>query len=343
MKDEFLEYYPNRIAKEHKFEKHLKNPKRFHQFSREQHFEDEKLGVKRAFAFQEFHLWKDWIEKGRNIFDFSNNISDLLKETDILDMDISLIKSPYSTFYIDLSKAKIPFEENGEIYIEGAFIRDDIEENEDWERTISINFVSSDYINNYWKINKDLCWDSDRGFQSILLFLDRKGNLNTIKEAVEYIKKAFLNNGYDDLTENRKNELHQIHNQFIDRTINFIINCLLYLTTKEVDIEEEYPKNLPSYLKAKLSKANSKRKTEIAETEIIRSGFTKIKYVGRKIKSNYISNDLNGEISTHWRKGHWRNQKFGKNLLESKLVWIMPTIVNKEKGEPKKGHIYEIK
>lgn len=342
MKNQFLEYYPNRIAKEYKFEKHLKNPKKFHQFCREQYFENEKLGVSRAFALHEFHIWKDWIEKGRNIFDFSNNISDLLKETDILDMDISLIKSPYSKFYIDLSKAKIPFEKNGNIYLEGAFIRDDIEEDEDWERTISIDFVSSEYINSYWKINKDLCWDSDRGFHSISLFLDKKGNLNTIKDAVEYSKKVFLNNGYNDLTENRKSELHQIRNQFIDRTINFIINCLLYLTTKEIDIEEEYPKSLPSYLKDKLKKANTKRKNGIVETEISRNGFTKIKYIGRKITLNYGSKNYNGETSTHWRKGHWRNQKIGENLSESKLVWIMPTIVNKDKGTPKKGHIYEI-
>jgi len=77
--------------------------------------------------------------------------------------------------------------------------------------------------------------------------------------------------------------------------------------------------------------------------EILRNGFTKIKHVGRRIKSSYISKNSNGEVSTHWRKGHWRNQKIRKNPSESKLVWIMPTVVNKEKGEPKKGHIYEIK
>jgi hypothetical protein len=46
------------------------------------------------------------------------------------------------------------------------------------------------------------------------------------------------------------------------------------------------------------------------------------------------------DISPHWRRGHWRNQPFGEKLSEKKLIWIKPTIVNKEKGEPIKGHIY---
>lgn len=344
MKGEFLEYYPNKIAKDYKFEKQLKNPEQFRKFCREQFFEDEKLGVKRAFILQEFYIWKDWNQKGRNIFDFSNNISELLKETDVLDIDISLIKLPYSAFYIDLSSAKIPFEENGSVYVEGAFIRDESHDENDYERAISIDFVSSNYIDNYWLINKDLCWDSDRGFHSILLFLDRKDNLNTIENAIEFDKKVFVGNPIsDDRDENIKIELYLIHKQFVNRTINFIINCLLYLTTKEVDIDEQYPKDLPSHLKTKLDKANTRRKKEIAKAEIINNGFTKIKYVGQKIRLNNLCKNSNGDIPTHWRKGHWRNQKFGENLSKSKLVWIMPTIVNKEKGEPKKGHIYEIK
>lgn len=29
----------------------------------------------------------------------------------------------------------------------------------------------------------------------------------------------------------------------------------------------------------------------------------------------------------HWRRGHYRNQKFGKELRESKIIWIEPTLV----------------
>lgn len=32
----------------------------------------------------------------------------------------------------------------------------------------------------------------------------------------------------------------------------------------------------------------------------------------------------------HWRRGHWRNQRFGKALAETRLLWIRPTMVSAE-------------
>lgn len=363
MPNEYLEYYPNKLAKDFKFEKHLKNEKKFEEYSRGKsvpYYKDEgnwgtklDLGnvpeneaVKRAFILQEFRIWKEWKNLGRNIFSFSQNITELLKETDVLDIDISLIKLPYQNFYIDLSSAKIPLEENSSEFIEGAFIRDehdDGDNGETFERAIDIDFVSKDYIDKYWKINKHLDWDMERGFHSMVLFLDRKDSLKTIEDAIKFDKKAFVGEyTFDDRDDDTKIDLYLIHKQFVDRTINFIINCLLYLTTKEADIEEKYPTDLPTHLKSKLAKANTKRKKEVVKDEIFRNGFTKIKYVGQNIKQTHNNNGSNGDVATHWRRGHWRNQKFGQNLSESKLVWILPTIVNKEKGEPKTGHIYKI-
>lgn len=360
MSKKYLEYYPNQIALENKFEKHLKNTKRFAEFCRGKdvpYYQDEgnwgtkldledvseREGVKRAYLLQEFYIWKEWKEKGRNIFHFSENITDLLKQTDVLDIDISLIKLPYSDFYIDLSSAKIPFEEDSSEIIEGAFIRDEYHDGKDYERAINIDFVSKEYIGKYWNINKDLCWDTERGFHSILLFLDRKDNLKTIEDAINFDKDGFVSTPmFDDRDEDTKKGLYSIHKQFVDRTINFIINCLLYLTTKEVDIDEKYPVDLPVHLKNKLDKATTKRKKEVVHSEILQNGFTKVKYVGYRLTTAKPLDNSGRELNPHWRRGHWRNQKFGENLNDSKLIWIMPTIVNKERGEPRKGHIYTV-
>jgi len=231
--------------------------------------------------------------------------------------------------------------------LKGHFIRDEHDDGDNadtFERAINIDFASSGYIEKYWTINKELCWDSDRGFHSMLLFLDRKDNLKTIYDAIKFDKDGFVGNPvFDDRSEDTKIDLYLIHKQFVDRTINFIINCLLYLTTKEADIDEKYPEDLPIHLKSKFEKANTKRKKEVATEEISRCGFTKIKYVGHRIKTTKLIDSTGKEVAAHWRRGHWRNQKFGVNLSESKLLWIMPTIVNKDKGEPQKGHVYELK
>lgn len=346
MTKKFSEYYPNQIAKDNKYEKYLKNPGRLYREYRKPLFESDKIGVKKAYVYQEFHIWKEWKDGGRNIFHFSKNLIGLLRKTDVLDIDLSLIKLPYSSFYIDLSESKIPFEENGSEFIEGVFIReeqDDRDDEQSFERAINIDFVGKDYIEKYWSINKDLCWDTERGFHSILLFLNRKGNLKTVENAIDFDKKGFVGEYmFDERDDDTKIDLYLIHKQFVDRTISLAINCLLYLTTKELDLTEKYPEDLPIHLKTTLEKANTKRKTELAKNDITKSGFTKIKYVGYKIRSTQLKESTGKEVAAHWRRGHWRNQKFGMNLTESKVVWIMPTIVNKGKGDPKKGHLYEI-
>lgn len=346
MSKKFSEYYPNSIAKENKYEKYLKKEKRLYPDFREPYFESEELGVKKAYIYQEFYLWKDWKQRGKNIFQFSKDIIELLKETDVLDIDLSIIKLPYNAFYIDLSEAKIPFKENDDVFIDGVFIRDEQDDGDNgqsFERAINIDFVSKDYIGKYWTVNKDLCWDTERGFHSMLLFLDRKDNLKTVEDAIKFDKKGFVGEyTIDERDDDTKIDLYLIHKQFVDRTINLAINCLLYLTTADKDITEKYPSDLPLNLKTKLEKANTKRKKEVVKSEISTSGFTKIKYVGYKIKADYPKSTTGKEIAVHWRRGHWRNQKYGHNLTESKLIWIMPTLVNKEKGEPQKGHIYEI-
>ncbi|PKP14556.1 MAG: hypothetical protein CVU07_14265, partial [Bacteroidetes bacterium HGW-Bacteroidetes-23] len=152
MTKKFSEYYPNQIAKENKYEKYLKDPNRLYRECREPHFESEKVGVKKSYIYQEFHIWQEWKNGGKNIFHFSKNLIKLLKETDVLDIDLSLIKLPYSSFYIDLSESKIPFEENGNEFIDGVFIRDEQDDGyngQSFERAINIDFVGKDYIEKY--------------------------------------------------------------------------------------------------------------------------------------------------------------------------------------------------
>lgn len=39
--------------------------------------------------------------------------------------------------------------------------------------------------------------------------------------------------------------------------------------------------------------------------------------------------------STHWRRGHFRNQRFGEALSNVKVVWIQPTLVGLGQAQPK--------
>ena len=102
------------------------------------------------------------------------------------------------------------------------------------------------------------------------------------------------------------------------------------------------PKGLPSNLDKKLSFAKTSKDIKKVENTFEQLGFTKIHYVGQSFERKHY-NTLNcSSLQTHWRRGHWRNQKFGEHLKESKIIWILPTIVNNDKGELIKGHLYNV-
>jgi len=356
----YIDYYPNRTAKLNGFHKHLKDKERFNNYcngKNEYVYEDEgNYGWKRnnthltndqrlyrEYLWNDFGHWEKWQQSGRNIFDFSTELLDRLKHTDVADVNLENIKLPYTNFYLDISNANIPFANDYAPIIEGVFITEEYNETIDsdvsYERVISFSFTG-EYLNTFRHIN-DKLYNHVRGFHQYSLFLDKPYNLLTVQHAVQDAKEMFLNvNTWEDHDDDSKIDLYTVHADFIDRTINLMVNCLLYLSLKDRDVIEKYTSDLPIHLKTKVEKATTNRKREVAYSEINHFGFTKIKYVGSSIVSlkNYDSNT--GNILPHWRRGHWRKQKFGEQLSQSKLIWIMPTIVNNDKGDPVKGHLY---
>jgi hypothetical protein len=118
---------------------------------------------------------------------------------------------------------------------------------------------------------------------------------------------------------------------------------MLYLSqpADKKDIDITLPKGLPSNFDKKLSFAKTAKEIKKVEDKIESLGFTKIHFVGQSFQRSHGALLNNSTMPTHWRRGHWRNQKYGKNLMDNKVIWILPTIVNKDKGEPIKGHIYD--
>lgn len=357
----YLDFYPCRIAKENDFVRHTKNKESFQDFclgKDEWFYKDEgnygyerntknftdNQKLDREYLWGEFNLWNTWIKSGRNIFDFSEDILTLLKHTDVSQVELEFIKIPYSFFYLDLSAAKIPFAGDCAALVEGVYVSEYFNEMQDedvtYERCISFSFTG-DYINYFKNINGNI-YNHLRGFHTYELALDKPEKLTSVGDAVKYAKDIFVIGGtWDNQEADTKIDLYKIHSDFIERTIKLVVNSLLYLTLTDKDIKEDFPADLPSNLKAKLSKAKTKHQKEVALNEIWISGFTKIKYVGNTFKRSHYSTFATSTVSPHWRRGHWRNQKFGEGLKEHKLIWIVPTIVNKEKGDPKQGHIYE--
>jgi hypothetical protein len=307
----------------------------------------------------EFFDWERWFKNGRNIFSFSKDLLEMLNHTEVNEITYESFNLPYDNFYISLKPLGIRASEDSDKIIEGVYVsidRDTMKKNptdssEDFEDfAIGFHFVGDfeEFIVKY----HDKVWNDfgsgGQSFWNYAFFFNKDRKIVKIIDAINDWKEVYshslfpqepeeTNDGYLDLFNN--------YLKFVDSTSIILVNCLLYLSMpkEDKDIETKYTEDLPFNFNRKLRLSKSKSETSKIESKISTSGYSKIQYVGKSYTRKPLSkNTISGTTPPHWRRGHWRNQRYGEKLTSKKLVWIKPVIVNNEKGQPLKGHVYEL-
>jgi len=121
--------------------------------------------------------------------------------------------------------------------------------------------------------------------------------------------------------------------------LRLIVNALCYLVAYPDDVETRYPDGTPPALLEKLKRATKPKERQRTTSKLLSMGYTRVHFCGRAVHEHELVAPR-GEVAPHWRRGHWRRQAAGPKHSERKLIWIMPTIVRRDKGEPERGRIY---
>ena len=343
---EILYYYPNRFASSRAYLKSI-NTKinsrndldkyinvvvnetvRESKNETERYFDQDTLQIRMVTEVENLYSYSKFKNCGSNIFSFSKELLEMFDKTDVENIEYQHIKHPYKEYYIsfrDLNRSLLGEYMEYEHCIDGVYISTEID-------NCIILLISG------FNDNKKKNWWYYPDFTNINTLDFIQPNKN-VKFALENLYDNLFKK-YSDENPNLKPNLNRTFEE-ISRNIKLIINSILYLSTSKRDIKKEFPENLPQNLISKLKKAKTKHKIEVAETDIKRSGFSKINFVGKSFIRKNIKPEK-GDVETHWRRGHWRNQLYGKDLLDNKFIWIEPTIVRADKGVPEKGHIYNI-
>lgn len=151
----------------------------------------------------------------------------------------------------------------------------------------------------------------------------------------------------------RARRVEEFFNQeeaFMD-ALNIMANALCFITARPEDISEEWDREPPKWVADALSdeatnrSARDRRREALAEVN--RSDFTRIRVCGRKLFGEGVSEEQARAGSgmtprAHWRRGHWRRQRHGKELALVTLRWIRPTLVMKDNGSVVDSRIYEV-
>ena len=108
-----------------------------------------------------------------------------------------------------------------------------------------------------------------------------------------------------------------------------IANLLAWLKHLPEDFEDGWPDGAPVRLVEQL-KSGTAREQARARSKLWSTGFAPIKRVGVRFEREF---QIERTVSQHIRRGHWRNQAHGAGFSLRKLIWILPMIVGREKGE----------
>lgn len=288
---------------------------------------------------------------GRNIFDFSPAIATLFRETDVDDVPISSIQLPYRSSYLWFGAQQDLDLWSGGYFVDGAYVAKNFE-----QLDIVLSIVRSDV--DYSRAG--FLSARDRYYYFYVPLGDEAKTIGDALKSVIEKDKPFEPKIHEDVSgeyeiDGQRVQLQDVHRQtavtaaaekrtgystFAD-ALRLIINGLCFLTAYSDDVERRYGDDVPAALLEKLKRSMTAKERRRSESKLASMGYTRIHFCGRAFEK-LGATPTKAEVTPHWRRGHWRHQSFGPKQVQRKLVWIMPTIVRRDKGMPEHGHIYLI-
>jgi hypothetical protein len=305
-----------------------------------------------------FMHYANFHRHGMNIFDFQPTLGELLRHTDVDDVLLSLIKFPYDSFYIAFGlQPHLDLWAQG-YFVDGAYVsRAALDDGIMIEILLTTRRTEIDY-----RAKSNFILNRDRYYYFPMRLEKMDINVETalsgsIVEHTPFTPKNIPDTSgvyevagkqvsvFDRGGESQIEDAHankEGYPVFLE-ALKFVINGLCYLSSPSKEINTRFPDDTPKGLLRKLGPV--KKQAEIARTmsKLASMGYRKVHFCGDALQKEYAGIPTGRELSAHWRRGHWRNQAYGESFSEHKLLWIMPTVVRKDKGEPAFGHIYDVK
>jgi hypothetical protein len=306
---------------------------------------------------------------GRNIFALSPALRDMLNHTAVGDLRWDDLHLPYPSLYLHFgtgSEIELPLEhfehkhglEDGELgspevaywdlayYLDGAFVH------RGTGQALDITLV---FRNPRETFVSKVSVPADYRFPTISFSLDignSKAPVRTFDDAVVVFSDIWDASsqvgelGYGVmrrlLEKPKEFEFASERDQYIllDQAILLIVNSLCYLNLTEKPDRAGLTNPQAEALQEQIRQAKNKQRRQPLQEKLARLSYSTIRYFGDNLTSPGPA--AGGEVAAHWRRGHWRRQPVGVGRSETRLLWLQPTVVRRDKGEPVQGHVYDV-
>lgn len=257
------------------------------------------------------------MNRGR-MFTLDDELVSMLQNTDIgADLPISTLVIPYPVVYVQLGKLRdgrsgyLKDRLTGDHVIEGAYIASVSDSIDGRIMEIGITCAPNE--------NSSNLYDDHVEWLSIIV-----NETDTIEEAVKKVHSMGRLVGKDEnITIPRGPESAELIKRHT-ATIELLLKSLLYINLPEVR-KSMVDEGTQAIMKVNRAVSGAhKRKAKKAA----RSAYDTILILPPVSHTPGAANSDGRSVSAHWRRGHFRNQRYGEKLSLSKIVWIQPVLVN---------------
>ncbi|MFX2258170.1 hypothetical protein V6380_15615 [Acinetobacter variabilis] len=296
-----------------------------------------------------------FIACGKQIFQFSKELTEMLNQTGNDDIQMGNIKLPYNSIYLYFGPQDNLALENGWL-VDGAYIES---RGESGNFRITLTCVPLDIEKSkYWILkpepyySQDIVGDyADKNLKEVISIIYKKtiDSLSSRRSSIDTEAEQILaesNIKVIDKTEENtviRIEESQLKFPIYQSALTLIVNALCYISSYKEDIEHKFTDEVPKILLESLKTAKNPIK---AEQKLKADGYSKVHICGEHIAAQAGISTGQRSVEVHWRRGHWRKQPYGENRSLIKLKWIMPMLIgvkdHEEQKLPLQGHIYDV-
>jgi hypothetical protein len=284
---------------------------------------------------------------GRQIFDFSKDVTELFKNTDVNDCTLQNLHLPYPSQYIRFGPQQDTWTDMGGIRecFDGAFISliemkgDDGSPLNKGRETHRINFVLTTIREDGSRPNLPHFSGEVAAEDMGLSAFDALHN--AISQSIEVSKIAATEMPSDG---GRNQAREEGLKNMLARVTPLLVNAMFYLENPPVEPTPRPSPGTPKewvedWERLPQGKQNALRK------KIASQGHTIVHLVtsGRNSKDCQADQPTeDARRSAHWRRGHWREQAHGPALSLRKRILIRPMMINAKGMDPVDvpGHVY---
>lgn len=288
-----------------------------------------------------------FVAKGKQIFDINQNLTTLFKQTDVHDVPVQQMKTPYPCFYLYFGRQDdMPFTEGW--HVDGAYV---MHMPEHKVLQMMVTCVPDNLERSWhWAQEPDPCYfmvisgeqydktfgqAMDETYEKKIADLQHEidypipDRVQTVPDGRGGVKQVMVTSNSHLRAAVEKKMIEAFH-EVGHKALRLVVNSLCYLSSYPEQVERVWPE-LPKHVQAQVrdkSKGNKKKMESMLE----KMGYRPLHFCGLKFVQEHVGIGGGSEESRrqHWRRGHWRNQPYGEGRQQYRLRWIQPMLVNRD-------------